>query len=524
MRSRFQKVKRFFPLLILLCALFTGAAGASKPNIVIIVADDMGWNDVGYHGSEIKTPTIDTLANEGVELDRFYAHPTCSPTRSALMTGQSPIRLGIMGPLSKNNPTGLPLSLTTMPQYFKNAGYQTALVGKWHLGRYKKDYWPQNRGFDHFYGYLTGGIGHYNHVHGGSLDWQRNGEPLREKGYSTHLLTDESVRLIKNRDKNNPLFMVISYAAPHMPNEAPEETVAQYQNLKNEFRRLHAAMVTELDLGIKKIISVLENEAMMDNTIVWFMSDNGGMNFNASTKTLQNLATYLPKILGTPLPIKFLEFGRTNIMESAADNYPLKRGKKSVMEGGIRVPSFIYAPKLLKQHKVDYRITAEDVLPTLITAAGLAPVKNQVVDGVEVWNLLTKKSTPKAKAFITHCPEAGAYLKGNWKLVISFSGELQLYDIIKDPIENNNVAVSNQGVVNALKAEYDAFPRGEIVNIPVWKVFLDPDFFGGEEDRAPMAGFEGHNAAPTSPAGYIALLVFFVVCLLIWYRKRTRIK
>ncbi|MCP4752279.1 MAG: arylsulfatase [Proteobacteria bacterium] len=521
--SEKQGLKRYIPFIVLLVTFFAGTAQASKPNVVVIIADDMGWNDVGYHGSEIKTPTIDALANEGVELDRFYAHPTCSPTRGALMTGQSPIRLGISGPLSKNNPSGLPLSVDIMPQYFKKAGYQTALVGKWHLGRFAEEYWPQNRGFDHFYGYLTGGVGHYNHVHGGALDWQRNGESLREEGYSTHLLTDESIKLIKDRDPNKPFFMVTSYAAPHMPNEAPEVTVSQYSNLENEFRRLHAAMVTEMDSGIKRIIDTLKNEGMLDNTIVWFLSDNGGMNFDAASKPLQDLAVNLPKIFGTPLPIKILEFGRTNIMESAADNSPLKRGKTSIMEGGIRVPSFIYAPQILIRHKVDHRITVEDVLPTLVAAAGLDTVKNQAIDGVEAWSSLTRRSTPKARGFITHGWDGEAYLKGDWKLIVPSSGDLELYDVVKDPTENLNMAARNPAVVNELKAEYDAFPRGEIINLPVWKIFLDPDFFGGEEDRMPMAGLEGHNAGPTNPIVYIALLAIVVVGLLIWRRKRKKV-
>ena len=131
----------------------------SSPNVILIVIDDLGWKDVGYHGSEIKTPTIDKLATEGVELNRFYVHPTCSPTRSSLMTGKAALRLGFLNPIGKNYKKGLPLSEKIMPQYFKEKGYQTNLVGKWHLGRFTKDYWPQNRGFDHFYGYLTGGIG-----------------------------------------------------------------------------------------------------------------------------------------------------------------------------------------------------------------------------------------------------------------------------------------------------------------------------------------------------------------------------
>ena len=161
---------RYFLFLILFSNVFifnSNCIAQKKPNVIIIVADDLGWNDVGYHGSDIQTPNIDRLAREGVELNRFYVHPTCSPTRSALVTGKSPLRLGFLSPLSKNNRLGLHLSEKTIADYFKQNGYQTSLIGKWHLGRFSKDYLPTNRGFDHFYGFLTGGVGHYDHIHGG---------------------------------------------------------------------------------------------------------------------------------------------------------------------------------------------------------------------------------------------------------------------------------------------------------------------------------------------------------------------
>ena len=163
-------------------------------------------------------------------MNRFYVHPTCSPTRSALVTGKSPLRLGFLSPLSKNNRLGLHLSEKTIADYFKQNGYQTSLIGKWHLGRFSKDYLPTNRGFDHFYGFLTGGVGHYDHVHGGGLDWQRNGKTIREDGYTTHLLTDEAIRIIENYSNKRPFFLKLSYAAPHMPNEAPKKTVDQYKH------------------------------------------------------------------------------------------------------------------------------------------------------------------------------------------------------------------------------------------------------------------------------------------------------
>ena len=195
---------------IFLIALGMGCATSyvfAKPNVVIVLADDLGWNDVSYHGSEIATPTIDNLAENGIELDRFYSQPTCTPPRAALMTGTTPMRLGILGPLSDRTATGLPLSEKLLPQYFKENGYSTYLVGKWHLGFRQKEYLPTARGFDHFYGHLTGGVGYWDHVHGGGLDWQRNGETVYETGYATDLEADEAIRLLAAHDKNKPFFM-----------------------------------------------------------------------------------------------------------------------------------------------------------------------------------------------------------------------------------------------------------------------------------------------------------------------------
>ncbi|MEM8548923.1 MAG: sulfatase-like hydrolase/transferase, partial [Pseudomonadota bacterium] len=248
----------------------------SQPNIVLIVADDLGWRDVGYNHSEIRTPNIDGLAADGITLNRFYVQPACSPTRAALLTGKSPMRLGILSPLSKNNPTGLPLTERTLADRLKAAGYQTALTGKWHLGPRHRSYHPNARGFDHFYGHLTGGVGYYDKVHGGGYDWQRNGVTVRDAEYATHLVAREAVDVIKRRDPNRPLFLYAAFGAPHLPNEAPEATVSSYDHIKSRRRRLHAAMVTELDAAIGAIHAALLEQGIERDTLIWFMSDNGG--------------------------------------------------------------------------------------------------------------------------------------------------------------------------------------------------------------------------------------------------------
>ena len=198
---------RFLTILLMSFSSFV----FSNPNIVIILADDLGWNDVSFHGSEIPTPNIDRIVKAGIELERFYVQPTCSPTRAELMTGKSALRLGITRPISKNQKLGLSTKEKILPQYLKELGYKTVLLGKWHLGAYTPEYFPTRRGFDYFYGYLSGGIGYWDHNHGGGHDWQRNEVTLRETGYSTHLLEADAVRIINEHDFNTPLFLNVNF-------------------------------------------------------------------------------------------------------------------------------------------------------------------------------------------------------------------------------------------------------------------------------------------------------------------------
>lgn len=520
---------RYFLFLILFSNVFifnSNCIAQEKPNVIVIVADDLGWNDVGYHGSDIQTPNIDRLAREGVELNRFYVHPTCSPSRSALVTGKSPLRLGFLSPVSKNNRLGLHLSEKTIADYFKQNGYQTSLIGKWHLGRFSKDYLPTNRGFDHFYGFLTGGVGHYDHVHGGGLDWQRNGKTIREDGYTTHLLTDEAIRIIENYSNKLPFFLELSYAAPHMPNEAPKKSVDQYKHLKNVNRQLHAAMVTEIDKGVQRIYNALQKEAILDNTIIWFTSDNGGECAEAYPKSFKKRINQLTEIFGTPLPVKSLEFVRNNIYNSASDNKPLRGGKGSAYEGGVRVPAFIYAPNFLQQRKVNQRITINDVLPSLSIASGFVDFDMSNLDGVDQWTFLSGKGNYSSTDYIVHGTYGKeAYYQDNWKLIVSENSNLELYNLFDDPFEMNNVANKNKLLVANILSKLKAFPRGKSVHDPIWKTVLDMDEFGGKENRPPWAEIEGVNAGPLHPIYFILPTLLLGVVGLIWYiRLKIRTK
>lgn len=461
-------------------------AAAAPPNIVIIIADDLGWNDVGYHGSEISTPRLDRLAETGLVLEQFHAHPVCSPTRAALMTGKSPVRLGVLQPISKNNPVGLPLGERTLAEFFHDAGYQTYLSGKWHLGWATRAYQPTARGFDHFYGYLTGGIGYWDHVHGGGLDWQRDGVTLREPGYGTNLIADDAVRAIAERDTARPLLLVVSFNAPHLPNEAPAEAIARYAQIENPFRRSHAAMVSELDTAIGQVIDALDARGMLENTLVWFTSDNGGLNPDAIGGRLPAAMAKLQDWLGKPLPFQFLEFLRTNTLEGGSDNRPFRRGKGSVYEGGTRVPSLIYWRGTLAPRHVAEMVTVQDMLPSLLGAAGHSAA-GAGFDGVDMWPMLTGRTEVPAPDYVTHALEGEAYYRFPWKLVALGSGEPELYDLAADPTERTNLAVQQPAVVADLSAALARFPHAESIDLPLYRIVLDPDFFGGEEDREPWA-------------------------------------
>ena len=472
-------------LAFLATLLFIQLAQANPPNILIIMADDLGWNDVGYHGSEIQTPRLDKLAAGGLVLDRFYAQPVCSSTRAALMTGRAPLRLGIVRPVSKHIETGLPLAETTMADIFNSAGYQTALIGKWHLG-FKGDYHPNNRGFDYFYGHVSGGIGYWDHVHGGGLDWQRNGETLREEGYATHLIAKDAIGVIKNRDRHKPLFLVASFNAPHLPNEAPESAVAQYAEIDDPKRQVHAAMVTELDHAIGQLIDTLAHEEILGNTLVWFFSDNGGLNPDTVPPPRMDMIKQLINMYGRPLPLPMLEFLRRNFEDGRGDNGQLRLGKGSIYEGGTRVPSLLYWQGILKPTTSTSMVSIQDVLPTLLAATGVPPADINF-DGQSRWPDLTAAGSNPPPNYLAQGDEGIALYQFPWKLVSLRHGRKELYNLLADPTEISDLSVTEKARVDRMQSVIDAFPRGKSIHMPQKMVIQDPDFFGGKEDRQPWS-------------------------------------
>ena len=231
---------------------------APRPNIVYIVADDLGWKDVGFHGSDIKTPNIDQLAATGAKLEQFYAQPMCTPTRACLTTGRYPFRYGLQTAVILSAHTyGIPTDEWLLPQALGEAGYRTAIIGKWHLGHGDRKYWPRQRGFDYQFGPLIGEIDYFTHQQHGVTDWFRNNEVVKEEGYSTTLIGNDAVKLISEHNTAKPLYLYLAFNAPHTPYQAPQEYLDRYKTVADPSRRAYSGMITAMDDQIGRVLGAL---------------------------------------------------------------------------------------------------------------------------------------------------------------------------------------------------------------------------------------------------------------------------
>ena len=411
----------------------SSAAEAPKPNIVYIVADDLGWKDVGFHGSDIKTPNIDELARNGARLEQFYAQPMCTPTRAALLTGRYPFRYGLQTAVILSAHTyGLALDEWLLPQALKEAGYQTAIIGKWHLGHADRSYWPRQRGFDHQYGPLIGEIDYFTHEQHGVLDWYRNNKPLKEKGYSTTLIGAEAVRLITSHDPSVPLFLYLTFNAPHAPYQAPQQSVDRYQEIADPTRRAYAAMITAMDEEVGRVVAALDAKGMRANTLIVFQSDNGGTR-NA-------------------LFAGEADVSKINI---PCDNGPYRDGKGSLYEGGTRVVALANWPGHIRAGSTIHgMIHVVDMYPTLAALAGAPLGKSKLLDGLNVWPTISEgKPSPRTEIIYNVEPFRAGIRDGDWKLIWRslLPEAVELYDIARDPSEKDNVAAANPDQVAALQ-------------------------------------------------------------------------
>jgi len=402
------------------------ACAADKPNIVYILADDMGYADAGFNGcKDIQTPNLDKLARNGVILKSFYVQPVCSPTRASLMTGRYVAHTGVYSVVRPNAPWGLPLAEQTLAQALREVGYETAIVGKWHLGEFQEAYRPTRRGFDHQYGLWFGMIDYFTHERDGQLDWHRDDQPCHDKGYSTHLLAKEACRLIREKNPNKSLFLYLPFNAVHAPHQVPDEYLKPYAHLAST-RRIYAGMVAAMDEAVGQVVAALTEKGLLDNTLIIFSSDNGG-----------------------PAPGK------------VTDNGPLRAGKGSIYEGGIRVCAFASWPGHIPAGKViDEPLHVVDWYPTLVKLAGGSLEQKLPLDGLDIWPVLTPgvQSPHDALLLCRTRPDEVAIRMGDWKLV-RHAKQDELYHLASDLGETKNLADSQSEKLKEVRAKLDALMK-----------------------------------------------------------------
>ena len=411
--------------------LMLAASGhaAERPNVVFILADDLGREDCGFMGgSQIRTPNIDKLAAAGARLDAHYAQPVCSPTRAALLTGRYPMRHGLqVGVVRPWAQYGLPLEERTLAQALGEAGYATAIAGKWHLGHFERSYLPTKRGFAHQYGHYNGALDYFTHIRDGGFDWHRDDEVCRDPGYSTHLVGRDAAKFVTETAGKQPFFLYVPFNAVHAPHQVPPEYTVPYPNLKGD-RKLYAGMVAAMDEAVGTIVEAVEKAGVRQNTLFIFSSDNGG-----------------------PAPGKI------------TDNGKYRAGKGTLYEGGVRVAaSATWDGKIPAGSTVTEPVHIVDWYPTLLKLVGAPSDQTLRVDGLDIWPTLTQgKPSPHDVILLNTTPTSGAVRVGDWKLVVKHGEEdpddgdgaaatpkkarraaesVELFDLKADPYEKTNRA------------------------------------------------------------------------------------
>ncbi len=424
------------------------AAAAPKPNILLIVSDDQGWADVGYHGSPIKTPNIDRLASEGVELDQHYVAPMCTPTRAALLTGRYWNRFGCTTP---KNERVLPWKTWTLARALKQAGYTTYITGKWHLGS-KTEWGPKKFGFDYSHGSLAGGVNPVNHLykHGPySRTWHRNDKLIDEEGHVTDLIGAEAVKFIE-AERSGPFFIYVPFTAVHTPFDEPQTWLDGASHIEPD-RRQYAACAQHMDAMIGKMVAALDRTGLRENTLIIFFSDNGGTNGDDSNRYPDTKAKGKARGL----------------------NIPLRGWKTQVYEGGIRVPAFVNWPKKLSPAKVTTPVHAIDWMPTICALLGIPEAKGAKWDGVNIWPTLIGEENPVLANRELYCQgvrrRSAALRQGNWKLVVhrrKGKETVELFDLAADPSEKSDLSAEQSERVAKMLAALTAQEKRDDDAVP----------------------------------------------------------
>ncbi|WP_109831112.1 sulfatase family protein [Reichenbachiella versicolor] len=445
-------------LLIIVGLLILGCAGEKKtekptlvkqtkerPNVLIILADDLGWADVGFNGStDIPTPALDNIADDGVVFSAGYCtHSYCGPSRSGLLAGRYQQRFGCENNLGKTfdgETPGLPLEEQLLSEVLQDNGYQTCAIGKWHLGN-EPAYWPSSRGFDDWFGFAGGSRNYWGKSTGpGFSAWQeimRDGqpEPRENLGYLTDDFSNAAIEYIDQYSQSEePFFMYLAYNAPHAPIQATSEYFDLVDHIEQGERAAYAAMVAGMDVGIGKVVDKLKETGEYDNTIIFFYSDNGGHG-------------------------------------KGSDQSPYRGQKGLLFEGGIRVPFLMSWPQGFKGgQKYDQPIIAYDIFTTVMSAAGITSEKQDLLSGVDLVPYLSDTKTegvPHKELFWRYSDGAGFAVRGgDYKLVReAVREELFLFDLSTDPYEQKNIVDEKPEIVKELLASYQEWNKENVENL-----------------------------------------------------------
>ncbi len=449
MKLQLRKTHGFFIALLLVSGLLMSAAAQSKtsPNILVIVADDLGYADLGFQGAkDIPTPNLDALAARSIRMTNGYvSHPFCSPTRAGLLSGRYQQRFGHeTNPAWEQPEAGLPLSQTTLPQVLNAAGYATGMVGKWHLG-HAPGLRPNQRGFDEYFGLLGGGHLYFPNAKNNSAEYSipmnRNGkdEPMAE--YLTDQLGNEASAYVKrhaNKAQSQPWFLYLAFNAPHTPLQPHERHLAKVAGIADQKRRNYAGLVVGLDEAVGNVLQTLRASGQEQNTMVWFFSDNGG-----------------------PVDV-------TN-----SSNAPLRGAKGQVFEGGIRVPFLLSWPaRFPKASRFDHPVIALDVFATVAALTNAKVPASHQLEGIDLLPYLTdsKKGAPPRKLFWRMGGGTNwAVRDQQWKLLKAGEAAPQLFNLTADVGETTNVAAQQPAVATRLQAAYDEWNKHNIA-----PTFLSP--------------------------------------------------
>ncbi len=415
-----------------------------QPNILFILADDLGWGDVSCHGSPIRTPNIDRLVIEGVELHQHYVCPMCTPTRASLLSGQYPGRFGKHATVPSNPPV-FPDGFETLASCLRNAGYATGLFGKWHLGS-KPEYGPNHYGFDTAFGSLAGGVDPWNHHYKmgpDSVTLHRNGEFTEERGHITDLILAEASAWLEAQER--PWFCYLPFTAVHTPVDAPHAWIDRYAfdtydgdpRRDLSFKR-YAGYTSHMDWAVGELVDLLKATEQFDRTLIVFSSDNGAI----SAGPIHDTDKYPGWHALTP---------------RLGSNGPWRGQKATLYEGGVRTPTVACWPETLRPRRCDAMLQVVDWMPTLCGLAGAAPSGDPQWDGRDVWQVIAGEAGPDSERHVYwnfRGREFGIRI-GDWKLIHGTTDDpdaVELYNLRTDPEESTNRAAECGDIVAALGA------------------------------------------------------------------------